>query len=157
MNYQYRFGTGTSEAIAYLYAQRGWPRFYDGLPAALIQGPLARFGDTAANAGILALLRSNPLAKQLPALVKTIFASIAAAAFRTLLMPIDTVKTTMQAQGRPGMAILKARVSRSHPCELFQMLNLIKIKQYGVQSLWYGALGAAAATFVGHYPVGTMI
>lgn len=45
---------------------RGWAnvnpigRYYHGLLPALIQGPIARFGDTAANVGILALLSSNP-------------------------------------------------------------------------------------------------
>jgi len=135
MNYQYRYGTTTSKAIKTLYAQRGWRRFYDGLSAALIQGPVSRFGDTAANAGILALLISNPYLMLLPALVKTIFASLVAAAFRLILTPVDTVKTTMQTQGRQGVAILRARIRR-----------------YGVGTLWYGALATAAATFVGHYP-----
>jgi hypothetical protein len=36
-------------------------RFYAGLPAALFQGPLSRFGDTAANAGIIALLETVEL------------------------------------------------------------------------------------------------
>jgi hypothetical protein len=30
----------------------------------------------------------------------------------------------------------------------------VQIRIYGVGSLWYGALATAAATFVGHYPVG---
>ena len=59
MNYQYRYGTTTTEAIKTLYADGGYPRYYQGLSAALVQGPVARFGDTAANAGILALLRAR--------------------------------------------------------------------------------------------------
>lgn len=39
-------------------------------------GPVSRFGDTAANAGILALLQSNSYLKDLPSPVKTIFASL---------------------------------------------------------------------------------
>lgn len=39
-------------------------------------GPISRFGDTAANAGILALLQSNPFLSQLPSLIKTVFASL---------------------------------------------------------------------------------
>lgn len=39
-------------------------------------GPVSRFGDTAANAGILALLQSNSYLKDMPVLVKTIFASV---------------------------------------------------------------------------------
>jgi len=39
-------------------------------------GPVSRFGDTAANAGILALLQSNSYLKNLPSPIKTIFASL---------------------------------------------------------------------------------
>ena len=45
---------------------RSWKRYNQGLTAALVQDPLSRFGDTAANAGILALLQSNPYMKNLP-------------------------------------------------------------------------------------------
>ena len=58
-----------------------------------------------------------------------------AACFRMLLTPIDTLKTTLQAQGARGTALLGRR-----------------IKTYGIGSLWWGALATAAATFVGHYP-----
>ena len=111
MNYQYRYGTTTTEAIKTLYADGGWTRYYQGLAAALIQGPVSRFGDTAANAGILALLQSNTFMRKLPTLVKTVFASLAAACFRMLLTPVDTIKTTMQTQGKEGIPLLRARVS----------------------------------------------
>ncbi|KAH9934004.1 mitochondrial carrier [Epithele typhae] len=135
MNYQYRYGTTLTQATKTLYADGGWTRYYQGLAPALVQGPVSRFGDTAANVGILAILKSNKYLKNLPALGQTVFASLAAAAFRMILTPIDTVKTTMQTDGRAGLPILRAR-----------------IKRYGVGSLWYGALATAAATFVGHYP-----
>jgi len=99
-----------TQATQTLYHDGGWTRYYQGLSAALIQGPVSRFGDTAANAGILALLASNAYMKKLPSLIQTVFASLAAAAFRMILTPIDTVKTTLQTQGKPGIAILKARV-----------------------------------------------
>ena len=110
MNYQYRYGTSLRDATQTLHNDSGWTRYYQGLTAALIQGPVARFGDTAANAGILALFESNSYLKNLPSLLKTLFASLAAAAFRILLTPIDTVKTTLQTQGRKGIKILKDRV-----------------------------------------------
>ncbi|EKM51074.1 uncharacterized protein PHACADRAFT_263044 [Phanerochaete carnosa HHB-10118-sp] len=135
MNYQYRYGTFMTAAIKTLYADGGWTRYYQGLTAALIQGPVARFGDTAANAGILALLSSNSYMKKLPKLIQTAFASLAAAGFRMILMPVDTVKTTMQTDGKAGLGILRARV-----------------KKYGFGTLWYGAFATAAATFAGHYP-----
>lgn len=110
MNYQYRYGTTTTAAIKTLYHEGGYPRYYQGLLAALVQGPVSRFGDTAANAGILALLQSNSFMKKLPEVFKTIFASIAAALFRMVLTPVDTVKTTLQTQGKRGWGILKKRV-----------------------------------------------
>ncbi|KAI9453679.1 mitochondrial carrier domain-containing protein [Russula earlei] len=135
MNYQYRYGTSTTEAIGTLYADGGYVRYYQGLSAALVQGPVARFGDTAANVGILALLESNTFMRTLPKFIQTVFASTAAALFRMILTPVDTLKTTLQTQGKRGWSILKTR-----------------IKVYGLGTLWYGAWATAAATFVGHYP-----
>ena len=56
MNYQYRHGTTTTIALKHLYNEGGrgiWGirRFYRGYAPAIAQGPLARFGDTAANTG----------------------------------------------------------------------------------------------------------
>jgi len=134
MNYQYRFGNSFAGATKILY-QEGFGRYYQGIGAALVQGPVSRFGDTAANAGILALLQSNSYLKDLPSPVKTIFASLCAAAFRMILTPVDTLKTTLQVQGARGTTLLRQR-----------------IKMNGVGSLWWGAFATAAATFVGHYP-----
>ncbi|KAM0789124.1 hypothetical protein ACM66B_003178 [Microbotryomycetes sp. NB124-2] len=135
MNYQYRFGGTLSESATKLYEEGGVARFYSGVGPALVQGPIARFGDTAANAGILALLSSNPFLNKLPSPLKTVFASVAGALFRMVLMPIDTLKTTMQAQGKPGLSILKQR-----------------IKQHGPGTLWAGAWATAAANFAGSFP-----
>jgi len=118
-----------------LYGDGGYRRYYQGLGAALIQGPVSRFGDTAANAGILALLHSNPILDKLPSLVKTVFVSLAAASFRMILTPVDTVKTTLQTQGKAGWKILRRRV-----------------QIHGIGGLWYGAFATAAATLVGNYP-----
>ena len=121
MNYQYRHGTSTREALQTLYKDGGVRRFYRGYPAALLQGPLSRFGDTAANVGLLSssfflcvvlchwilfahlfpkgvltLLNSMDSTKDLPVGIKTFFASGAASAWRVVLMPIDTVKTAFQ-------------------------------------------------------------
>jgi hypothetical protein len=135
MNYQYRHGSSFTVATQTLYQDGGALRYYQGMSAALVQGPVARFGDTAANAGILALLSSNSYLARLPSPIKTLFASACAAAFRMLLTPIDTLKTTLQAQGPRGTAILRQR-----------------IRTDGVGSLWWGAFATATATFVGHWP-----
>lgn len=101
VNFQYRYGMTTIEALKYLYADGGGGlggirRFYRGLGPALFQGPLSRFGDTASNAGMLALWDSFEQTKNLPAAAKTVTASAAAASFRVLLMPIDACKTILQ-------------------------------------------------------------
>merc|ERR1719210_1056091 len=135
MNYQYRYGTSTTVALKTLYAEGGVLRFYRGLGPALIQGPLSRFGDTAANVGALALLDANESTASLPIGIKTIAASGSAASFRIVLTPVDTVKTIMQVEGKTGLKKLMAKAKAGGPTVFF-----------------HGAVGAAVATFVGHYP-----
>ena len=53
---------------------------------------MSRFGDTAANTGILTLLNNVDSTKDLPVAAKTLAASAAAAGWRIFLMPVDTVK-----------------------------------------------------------------
>lgn len=71
MNYQYRFGNGTIETIKLLYSQGGLPRLYQGLPFALVQGPLSRFGDTASNILLLSLLDSFDPTGTIPVFLRT--------------------------------------------------------------------------------------
>jgi hypothetical protein len=133
VNYQYRNGTSFPTALRTLYADGGVPRFYRGVLPALFQGPLSRFGDTAANTGILTALNSLESTKDINIGFKTMAASAAAALFRIVIMPIDTVKTTMQVTGKFSSVV-------------------DKVKIMGPLALYNGSLAAASATFVGHYP-----
>ncbi|KAL3766551.1 hypothetical protein ACHAW5_000786 [Stephanodiscus triporus] len=135
MNYQYRFGGTLSSSLKELYEDGGIPRLYQGLPFALVQGPLTRFGDTAANVGVLALLESIPETASLPIPIKTAAGSVSAGLWRIFLMPIDTSKTVMQVEGSDGLERLRERVLESGPAPLYQ-----------------GAIASAAATAAGHYP-----
>merc|ERR1719343_988432 len=83
MNYQYRYGGTLKETVKILWADGGIPRFYRGLAPGLIQAPVSRFGDTAANDGALAALEHT----ELPTAAKTMVASACAAGFRVFLMP----------------------------------------------------------------------
>lgn len=76
-----------SSICSTLYSQGGIPRFYRGVGPALIQGPMSRFGDTAANTGVLSLMESYDSTRELPVGVKTVCASVAAALWRIFLMP----------------------------------------------------------------------
>ena len=132
---RYRYGLTTTQALKKLYTEGGIVRFYRGLGPALIQGPLSRFGDTAANAGVLSLLENSASTRDLPVAVKTLAASMSAGAFRIFLMPVDAMKTIMQVEGKNGLPALGA-----------------KIRTGGPTVLYHGALAASAATFAGHYP-----
>lgn len=134
-NYQYRYGGNMKGAIKALYKEGGIPRFYQGLLPALIQGPASRFGDTAANAGVLALLESFEETKELPVMLKTAAASATAASWRIMLMPIDTWKTIKQVEGADGLKKLR-----------------IKLSTHGPGVLYHGAMAAFAANLLGHYP-----
>jgi hypothetical protein len=133
VNYQYRSGVSFPVALRTLYADGGIPRFYRGVLPAMLQGPLSRFGDTAANTGVLTLVNSLDATKDLNIGIKTMCASAAAATFRIFIMPIDTVKTTMQVTGKFSAVV-------------------DKVKLAGPLALYNGSLAAASATFVGHYP-----
>jgi len=135
MNYQYRNGTSLRVSLKTLYNDGGFFRFYRGYTAAMLQTPLSRFGDTAANAGILTLLDSLDSTRNLPISIKTGSASIAAGLFRIVLMPIDTVKTTLQVEGNKGWEVIRHKVNTRGPLAMF-----------------HGALGASSATMVGHFP-----
>ena len=132
INFQHAKGLSTRQALAALYAEGGLARFYRGLWAALLQAPLSRFGDTASNAGMLALLET---VDDIPVALKTFAASCAAALYRISITPIDTVKTLLQVQGPSGMAVLSERVAK-----------------HGVLTMYEGALGSSFATLMGHYP-----
>jgi hypothetical protein len=136
MNYQYRYGGTLSSALQTLKDEGGIPRLYQGLPFALVQGPLTRFGDTAANIGILALLDSSAATAGLPLPVRTGMGSIAAGMWRIVCMPIDTSKTTLQVDGAEGLTRLKERI----------------VNKKSISPLFQGAVASAAATAVGHFP-----
>ena len=73
MNYQYANGGTMMSSIKALYAEGGIARLYKGMSFAIIQAPMSRFGDTAANTGVLALL--DAYYPQMPVGVATGFAS----------------------------------------------------------------------------------
>ncbi|XP_063934437.1 uncharacterized protein LOC135146208 isoform X1 [Zophobas morio] len=135
-NYQYRHGgSSTVTTFRVLYNEGGLRRFYRGVAPALLMGPLCRFGDTAANVGVLSLLDSFKSTEGFPIALKTMAASTTAALWRINLTPIDTLKTTLQVQGPKGLSLLGE-----------------KIKMRGPSILYHGALASASATFVGHFP-----
>ena len=137
VNYQQAHeSVGAAAALQRLYAEGGVPRFYRGLLPALVQGPLCRFGDTAANAGVAALLPARWFASaDRHALAITLSAAALSAAWRLLIAPIDTLKTTLQVSGAAAARRLRRKTERHGPCVL-----------------WDGAYGGAAASAIGYVP-----
>jgi hypothetical protein len=133
MNYQYANGGTMMSSIKALYAEGGVARLYKGMSFAIIQAPMSRFGDTAANTGVLALLEAYY--PQMPVSVATGFASAGGATWRIFLTPVDTFKTTLQVQGNAAFALLKD-----------------KVRSGGVGVLYNGAAANFAANWVGNYP-----
>lgn len=74
-----------------------------------------RFGDTAANVGVLTLLEAFESTRSLPLPVKSAAGSVAAGLWRIGLTPIDAYKTTLQVVSVSDMwHLIRCR----HPCEI---------------------------------------
>eukprot|EP00501_MAST-03F_sp_TOSAG23-6_P001990 GSMAST32.ASY1.ANO1.2075.1 assembled CDS len=140
MNYQYRYGTTTMQAIRALYNAGGIRRFYKGMGFALILGPLGRFGDTAANTGVLYTLDSFEPTRNIPNTAKSVVAAAAAAGWRILLMPLDACKTVMQVEGISGLSLLQKK------CRI--PWNDLSMRP---SVLFHGSSLHFSATFIGHY------
>jgi len=103
MNYEYsNGGNSTVATVRSLYAEGGVPRLYRGVRYALVQSPLSRFGDAAANAAVPALVVAffadggNPLGVEcvVPLAASQACASVAAAGWRILIAPVAVWKPT---------------------------------------------------------------
>jgi hypothetical protein len=127
---QYANGGTLAGSLRALWAEGGVRRLYQGVSIAIVQAPLSRFGDTAANTGVLALFAL--LAPGVPLPLATAVASAGGAAWRLLLTPLDTLKTARQVAG-PAAGTLLAE----------------KVAARGAAALFDGALASAAASWVG--------
>merc|ERR1719235_1523818 len=119
------------ETAKSLWEEGGVLRFYQGFGWAVFEAPAARFGDTFANVGVMALFAGSGL----PALLTTVFVAVMSAAWRIVITPIDTFKTTMQVQGDAALKLL------------FE-----KVKTDGILMLWTGAAANFVANVAGNYP-----
>jgi Mitochondrial carrier protein len=132
-NTHYRYGTTFRDAWITLYKDGGIARFYRGMGFALLQTPLSRFGSTAANDGIQALVTA--LRVPWGPGRTTVLAAIVVGLWRIAIMPLDTCKTVLQVDSAPGFAILWR-----------------KVKAGNIGVLYQGAAAMAVAAMMGHYP-----
>lgn len=131
INHQYRNGGSFLSTAQQLWKEGGIPRFYRGLPFALMQAPLSRFGDTAMNMGMMTLLEDTSLGTA----EKTFAGSVGAGLWRMSILPIDTCKSSMQVNGKDGLKQLR-----------------VKIRTNGPGVLYHGAFASGFSTMIGHFP-----
>ena len=131
MNYQFKNGGTTLNTITKLYNDGGIRRFYRGVGFALINAPISRFGDTAANMAANTYLENYDMCQA----EKTFIGSIGAGLWRIGIIPVDSFKSHLQVHGKPGLDILK---------------NKIKIN--GISTLWNGCSASFTGTVIGHFP-----
>ena len=135
INYQLMEQCTFIEAFARLYSEGGVGRFYQGIWIALILAPLARFGDTAANAAALALSKKAvDRAGCCGTARATLLGSAIATAWRMVIYPVDTLKKTLQVHGSTGWSVIAARVA-----------------ERGLSDLYAGGYGSLLFTAVSHY------
>lgn len=134
MNYQYRYGGTTKNTIQKLYNEGGFFRFYKGYSYALMIAPLARFGDIASNTYINNYFKEHNN-KNIPLPIQTLISSSIASSWRVFLMPLDTLKTTLQVEGKNSMILLKNKINNN-----------------GYRVLYNGSLASLSASFIGNYP-----
>ena len=129
MNYQYKNGGNMFDTLKLLRNEGGILRLYRGYPFAIMQGPVARFGDTAMNKFANEALKDKHIA------IKTGAGSLGASLWRILIMPIDAFKSNLQIHGKQGVSTLVNKVNKSGP-----------------KVLWHGAMASVGGSFLGHYP-----
>ena len=108
LNVQYANGGSFIKTVSLLWSEGGIVRFYRGFFFAIVQNPLARYGDVAANtAGLKFLGGSN-----MNLFITTAVSSLCASLWRLFLTPIDYLKTSLQVHGQNGLHIVRERCSK---------------------------------------------
>ena len=136
INHQYRHGGTGWGTLRGLYREGGVRRLYRGYLPAMAQAPLSRFGDVACyTAAQRWSAGGGGDGEPAPVWQTTALASGGSSLWRLGLMPLDSLKTSMQVHGKDGARILRQKVATSGPGVLF-----------------HGYLGTAGASMLGYYP-----
>jgi hypothetical protein len=143
MNWQYFHGGSLIDAFRTLWAEGGVARFYQGTGFALVQVPLATFGFTFVQSGIVGLVSTSGHVVQ--GLQVTLVVAILGALWRVLIAPLDTLKTTWQVHGSSAKKMFNRRLHVSGPTELwagsyalFTCQLMAKLPWWGVYNLIMG-------------------
>lgn len=133
MNYQYFHGGTLWEAMKTMWAEGGIPRFYRGLSFALMQVPIARFGDTFAQTMVY-LIFGSP-GKEVHGVIAGAVVATIGALCRLMISPLDTMKLNAQVHGGSAAKIMTNRV-----------------REGGIRELWSGSFAMFAVIWIGSFP-----
>eukprot|EP00045_Choanoeca_perplexa_P010184 m.101822 g.101822 ORF g.101822 m.101822 type:complete len:284 (+) comp15187_c0_seq2:1645-2496(+) len=138
MNHQYRHGHSILETIDMLHRQGGFPRFYSGFTAAMLEAPLSRGVGAAANYATLHMLNEGG-GQDLPVVVKTAVSSVFVASFRLVYYPLDTLKTTLQVEGKQAIPQLRIKIQHSGYSVLYHGAGFNILATAARHTLWFSA------------------
>lgn len=136
MNWQYFHGGSLIDAFRTLWAEGGIARFYQGTGIALVQVPLATFGFTFVQTGIVGLVSTSGHLVQ--GLQATLVVAILGALWRVLIAPLDTLKTTWQVHGSSAKKMFDRRLHVSGPSELWAGSSALFFCQLMAKLPWWG-------------------
>lgn len=133
MNYQYYYGGSFPDTMRSLWASGGFSRFYQGVGIALLQVPLARFGDTFAQSIVIELYGMP--GKSVHGFAAGLVVATIGSFWRLCLVPLDTLKLTSQVHGTGAGKVLSRRLRDS-----------------GMLELWSGAVAVFMVSWVASVP-----
>lgn len=133
MSHQYYHGDSFANSVRSLWAEGGFPRFYQGIGFALLQAPMARFGDTFAQS-IVVIIMGMP-GHTMHGFGAGLIVATIGACWRFCVAPLDTLKTTSQVHGASSGKIFARR-----------------IREGGMLEFWSGASAMFLVVWVGSVP-----
>jgi hypothetical protein len=136
MNWQYYHGGSLKDAFRSLWLEGGIGRFYQGAGFAFVQVPVAHFGSTFVQAGIVGLVSSS--GHIVHGMQATMLVAIMGAFWRILIAPLDTLKTTWQVHGTSAKKMFDRRLHVSGPSELWSGASALFFCQLMAKLPWWG-------------------
>jgi hypothetical protein len=135
INYQYRYGFKFDDAVRSLYREGGVKRFYRGLPYALLQNPLSKFGSVGSNEASRVIVEYLVQNDAYHPVLASVVGTVLSAFWKLLIFPLETCKTILQVDGADGFHSLMQQIGKG---------------RWGV--LYEGVTASVVATVSSHYP-----
>jgi len=135
MNYQYYYGGSLPDTMRSLWASGGFSRFYQGVGFALLQVPLARFGDTFAQSMVIDLYGMP--GKSVHGFAAGFVVATIGSFWRLCIVPLDTLKTASQVHGAGASKVFSRRLHEGGMLELWSgAVAIFMVSWFGSVPFW---------------------